>query len=107
MTERMLRRFVKTAKENKARGLVIWANWTLKDEYKGLLNQGSANYEDIMAHLADGEVHSVDLKWNNLKMPGYMAVPVEKLSEQEFFNKILDESKRFHGPITLIGTCFA
>ena len=107
MTERMLKRFMKTAKENKAKGLVIWANWTLKDEYKGLLSQGSANYEDVMMHLADGEVHSVNLKWNNLNMPGYMAVPVEKLSEQDFFNKILDESKRFHGPITLIGTCFA
>ena len=98
---------MQTAKENKARGLVIWANWTLKDEYKGLLKQGSANYDDVMIHLADGEVHSVDLKWNNLKMPGYMAVPVEKLSEQEFFDEILNKSKKFHGPITLIGTCFA
>ena len=107
MTEKMLKRFIKTAKENKARGLVIWSNWTLKDEYASTLKPGNEAYEDVMIHLADGEVHSVELKWNNMKMPGYMAIPVEKLSEREFFDKILNDSKMFHGPITIIGTCFA
>ena len=105
MTEKLLRDTLKKAQEKDQDGLLIWANWTVWDEFGFEVKPGNEHYDFALSQISKGEEATIKADWNGLSMPGFIAVPIQKLnSSDEFFKQVLDACKKGHykGPITLV-----
>lgn len=105
MTEKLLRNAIKEAQEKKQLGLLIWANWTVWDNLAFDMKPGSEHYDFALSQISSEEEATISIEWNELSMPGIIAVSVQKLSSSaEFFTHVLSMCKKglYEGPITLI-----
>lgn len=105
MTENLLRAALKEAQEKEQIGLLIWANWHQWDDCSCDIMQGNESYDFALSQVTKGEEATITFEWNGLRLPGIIAVSVEKMiSSETFFYKILDicEKNDQQGPITFI-----
>jgi len=105
MTEKKLRDSLREAYEKKQSALLIWANWTVWDEFAFDMKPGNKHYDFALSQVNAVDGVTIFFEWNGLKMPGIIAVSVEKLlSSDKFFNYVLHSCTEGHyeGPITLI-----
>ena len=105
MTEKFLLDSLKEAQEKDQLGLLIWANWTVWDELGFEVKAGNESYNFAFSQISKGEEVTVSVKCYGLTMPGFIAVPVQKLlSSDEFFKHVLNSCEKGHyeGPITFV-----
>ena len=105
MTEKLLWDSLKEAQEKDQLGLLIWANWTVWDELGFEVKARKANYDFVFSQISKGEEVTVSAKCYGFTMPGFIAVPVQKLlSSDEYFKHVLNSCEKGHyeGPITLV-----
>ena len=105
MTEKLLLDSLKEAQEKDQLGLLIWANWTVWDELGFEVKAGKKSYDFVFSQISKGEVATVSVKCYGLTMPGFIAVPVQKLlSSDKFFKQVLSSCEKGHyeGPIRLV-----
>ena len=105
MTENLLRAALKEAQEKEQIGLLIWPNWRLYEDFSSDIIPGEESYDFALSQVNKGEEATIEFEWNGLKVPGIIAVSVEKMISSElFFYKVLDicEKNTQQGPITFI-----
>lgn len=105
MTKNLLRSALKEAQEKEQIGLLIWPNWRLYEDFSSHIIPGEESYDFALSQVNKCEEATIGFEWNGLKIPGIIAVSVEKMaSSDEFFNTVLDNCKTNHltGPIVLI-----
>ncbi len=105
MTKERLRGALEEAIKKDQRGLLIWANRTVWEAFGYQMELGNEFYDFAISQITKGKVGTIDVEYYGLPMPGFIAVPVQKLnSSNKFFKRILDVCKkdRYVGPITLV-----
>ena len=105
MTEQLLQDTLKEAQEKDQLGLLIWANWTIWDNFAFKVKPGDEFYDFALSQISKGKEAIISAEWNGLSMSGFIAVSIQKLnSSDEFLKEVLTSCKRgnYEGPITLI-----
>ena len=96
MTEQLLRNAIKEAVEKEQVGLVIWAGQKAFDNNSSCKKSLFSEKQNDIVETGDGNCFYT--------ITFCMSVPVDRLSEEEFFNNVLDFCKKKHyvGPIMLV-----
>lgn len=105
MTESLLRNSLKEAHDKGEGGLLIWSNWTFWREFAFDINPGTEYYDFALSQIQNEKEATINFFCNNVKMPGFVAVPVEKLlSSNDDFKRILlfCNQNHYSGPISLV-----
>ena len=105
MTEVVLWLCVKEAVKKGQTGLIIWSNWSTWDEMAHKLEEGNKDYDFILSQIEKQEEATITTEWAGMKIPGCVAVSVEKLRNSEkFFKEFLEVCQKnyYIGPVTLV-----
>ena len=105
MNEEILRQVIEETIKKNQQGILIWAGWDEWNNFWFKLKPGNEYYDFALSNIENGEDVTVQVDWNGLLMPGFIAVPIEKLNScEEYFKKILSYCVKYYynGPITLI-----
>lgn len=105
MIENLIRETLKEAQQKEQRGLLIWANWRVWDEFAFNMKEGNENYDFALSHIERGETATIDFSMGGFYGTAIFAVPVEKLlSSTEYFENFVNmcNRKQMEGPITLV-----
>lgn len=105
MIENLLRETLKEAQEKEQRGLLVWSNWRVWDEFVFNMKEGNPNYDFALSHIERGETANIDFTMGGFYGTAIFAVSVEKLnSSKEYFENFSNmcREKQMEGPITLI-----
>ena len=107
MTKLLLKQYADFASENSAVALIIWANWSARENYIASVYPGNFDFDAAMKAVAEDKEYIVTVTWNGLTMPGYIAVSVRKLLSSDTSLTEINNFCKLHsynGPITIIGS---
>lgn len=105
MIENLIRETLKEAQQKEQRGLLIWANWRVWDEFAFNMKEGNEIYDFALSHIERGGTAAIYVNMEGFYRTAIEIVPVEKLhSSTEYFENFVNMCKReqMEGPITLV-----
>ena len=105
MTEDLLRKILKEAKEKEQYGLFFWPDWTTWDCFGfDIKQEGKEHYKFALSQILKEEEATITIEYMGLSMTTVLAVSVKKLEDSKKFFEYVLEILHIHCQITRLET---